>query len=446
MWWRAPWLEQRRALLGLALFDALVILGAYNGLFRQRFDRWAGITGSVATLMLIWLTLSYLLGRYSRGDSHKQIWSICWLCAVITTVTMGSVWLGVANDPRALPLFVLPLLAWTAALSSLARNLVNNRAFKASHWLMLVTPEESEIMKKELRYQVDREELTIQICHNAAQALTKLGVNSNCNGIALGDRVALDDELIQVLLQQRNLGQPVLELIDWCEWKLQRVPPDLLLSRWLLLAEGFRLRPGQMGWRIKRLGDISVAVTLLILACPILMVSALAIKLEDRGKIMYSQIRTGLYSQRFKIWKLRSMSEESEEEGALWASENDPRITKVGYWLRKFRIDELPQLINVITGEMSLIGPRPERPEFEQRLERTIPHYRVRHWIRPGLSGWSQVCYPYGASVNDSRIKLSYDLYYIRNFSPWLDGLIFLKTLRLVARGEGAIPKKQRNA
>lgn len=161
---------------------------------------------------------------------------------------------------------------------------------------------------------------------------------------------------------------------------------------------------------------------------------------------MYSQIRTGLYSQRFKIWKLRSMSEESEEEGALWASENDPRITKVGYWLRKFRIDELPQLINVITGEMSLIGPRPERPEFEQRLERTIPHYRVRHWIRPGLSGWSQVCYPYGASVNDSRIKLSYDLYYIRNFSPWLDGLIFLKTLRLVARGEGAIPKKQRNA
>ena len=443
MWWRAPWFEQRRALLGLALFDALVMMGTYNVLFKQRFGRWAGITGSIATLMLIWLTLSYLLGRYSRNGSKKRLWSIGWVSAVIVTITMASVWLGIASDPRALPIFVIPLVGWTAALSSLAGSFVINQACQSSHWLMVITPEESEIVKRELHEQVTIEPLSLQICHNPNQAITELAENSNCNGITIGEQVALGDELIQVLLQRRNLGQPVLDLLDWCEWKLQRVPPDLLSPRWLLLAEGFRLRPGQIGWRIKRLGDVSVAAILLVLACPILAVSALAIKLEDGGQITYSQIRTGLYNQNFRIWKMRTMREKSEQNGARWTSEDDPRITKVGHWLRRFRIDELPQLINVVSGDMSLIGPRPERPEFEKELEKIIPHYRVRHWIRPGLSGWSQVCYPYGASVNDSRIKLSYDLYYIRNFSPWLDALIFLKTIRLVARGEGAIPRSQ---
>jgi lipopolysaccharide/colanic/teichoic acid biosynthesis glycosyltransferase len=135
------------------------------------------------------------------------------------------------------------------------------------------------------------------------------------------------------------------------------------------------------------------------------------------------------------------MQARSERNGAQWATQGDPRITRVGHWLRRLRLDELPQLINVIKGDMSLIGPRPERPELETRLEQSIPHYRVRHWIRPGLSGWSQVSFPYGASTIDSRIKLSFDLYYLRNFSVALDILILLKTIRLVAKAEGAIPR-----
>jgi lipopolysaccharide/colanic/teichoic acid biosynthesis glycosyltransferase len=131
----------------------------------------------------------------------------------------------------------------------------------------------------------------------------------------------------------------------------------------------------------------------------------------------------------------------SEAQGVRWASRHDPRITWVGGWLRRLRLDELPQLVNVLAGDMSLIGPRPERPELEHNLEQLIPHYRVRHWIRPGLSGWAQVCFPYGASVDDSRIKLSFDLYYLRNFSLFLDALILLKTIRLVSRAQGALPK-----
>jgi lipopolysaccharide/colanic/teichoic acid biosynthesis glycosyltransferase len=165
------------------------------------------------------------------------------------------------------------------------------------------------------------------------------------------------------------------------------------------------------------------------------------IKLEDGGPVLYSQIRTGLYGQPFRIWKLRSMRKESEAQGVQWASRRDPRITRVGGCLRRLRLDELPQLVNVIMGDMSLIGPRPERPEFENNLEQLIPHYRIRHWIRPGLSGWAQVCFTYGASVDDSRTKLSFDLYYLRNFSLGLDGLILLKTIRLVARAEGALPQ-----
>ena len=441
MWWRAPWLEQRRALIGLALFDALVIVGAYNGLFRQRFDRWAGITGSVATLVLLWLTLSYLLGRYSRSDTDKRLWSIGWVAAVVTAITIVAVWLGVVRDPRALPDFVLPLLGGTAILSALAERRVDHGARQANHWLLLASPEEREIVERELQQQNAAARLSLHICHTPQQALSLLSGTDNQQGIALGAQVALGDELVQALLQQRNLGQPVLELVDWCERHMQRVPPELLSSRWLLLAEGFRLRPGQAGWRLKRLGDLVVGGLLLALASPVLLLAAALIKLEDGGPVLYSQIRTGLYGQPFRIWKLRSMRVGSEAQGVCWASRHDPRITRVGGWLRRLRLDELPQLVNVLAGDMSLIGPRPERPEVEHNLEQLVPHYRVRHWIRPGLSGWAQVCFPYGASVDDSRIKLSFDLYYLRNFSLFLDALILLKTIRLVSRAEGALPK-----
>jgi lipopolysaccharide/colanic/teichoic acid biosynthesis glycosyltransferase len=174
-----------------------------------------------------------------------------------------------------------------------------------------------------------------------------------------------------------------------------------------------------------------------------MLVAALLIRLEDRGPVFYSQERTGLYGSPIRVWKLRTMRVGAEAHGARWASRNDPRITRVGVWLRRLRLDELPQLVSVLMGDMSLIGPRPERPELEETLERQIPHYRVRHWVRPGLSGWAQVCYPYGASVEDSRMKLSYDLYYLRNASLMLDILILIKTIRLVAGARGAQPEGQ---
>ena len=166
----------------------------------------------------------------------------------------------------------------------------------------------------------------------------------------------------------------------------------------------------------------------------------LLIWIEDRHSVFYSQERSGLGGEPFLIWKLRSMRVDAEEAGPQWVRQQDQRITRIGALLRRTRLDELPQLWAVVTGDMSLIGPRPERPHFEEELEEQIPHYRLRHSIRPGLSGWAQVNYPYGASVEDAANKLSYDLYYMRNFSIWLDLLVMIKTVRLVFNAGGAVP------
>ena len=178
---------------------------------------------------------------------------------------------------------------------------------------------------------------------------------------------------------------------------------------------------GTLQNRVKRIGDVVVALCLLIITSPLILVSAILIKSSDRGPVFYSQLRTGLHGIPFRIWKLRSMRIDAEYQGAQWSSRSDPRITRVGSILRRTRLEELPQLWCVLTGSMSLIGPRPERPEFDQSLSSKIPNYKLRHLIRPGLSGWAQVNYPYGASVMDSANKLSYDLFYLKNFSFLLD-------------------------
>jgi lipopolysaccharide/colanic/teichoic acid biosynthesis glycosyltransferase len=170
-----------------------------------------------------------------------------------------------------------------------------------------------------------------------------------------------------------------------------------------------------------------------------MLLAAIAIKLESRGPALYRQRRVGLYNEVFDILKLRSMRQDAEIAGkAVWAAEDDPRITRVGRFIRKVRIDELPQTWTVLKGEMSFVGPRPERPQFVEQLEEQLPFYAERHMVKPGITGWAQINYPYGASIEDSRHKLEYDLYYAKNYSPFLDMLILLQTLRVVLWPVGA--------
>jgi len=189
--------------------------------------------------------------------------------------------------------------------------------------------------------------------------------------------------------------------------------------------------------QLKRFADLLVSVLLLVLTIPFLLIAVFLIWLEDRGHVFYCQQRSGWLGCSFQVYKLRTMTVAPENAPAIWTVPGDRRITRVGIWLRRLRLDELPQLINVLRGDMSLIGPRPERPELERELEERIPHYRKRHWMRPGLSGWAQVCAPYAASVEDSDLKLSYDLYYLKHFSIWLDMIILFRTIKTVLKASG---------
>ena len=225
-----------------------------------------------------------------------------------------------------------------------------------------------------------------------------------------------------------------MNLIEWSEKEIYSFPIELTTNNQI-----FSIANKEIEIRIKVLSENLLSGFLLILTSPLILISAFLIFLEDKGPIFYSQERDGLYGNKFKILKLRTMKIDAEQNGAQWSHKNDKRITKVGKFLRKTRIDELPQLVSVLKGDMSLIGPRPERRVFNQFLEKEIPFYNLRHEVRPGISGWAQVNYYYGSSIEDSKIKLGYDLYYIKHFSNFLDLLILFKTLRLVLNAKGSV-------
>ncbi len=248
-----------------------------------------------------------------------------------------------------------------------------------------------------------------------------------------------DPKLIQQMLSAKMKGVEVIDITVFYEQIAGRIPIRYVRDEWLLCAEGFRLVSKQITQKIKRITDIGFAALLLILTSPLWALTALAIVLESRGPVFYRQKRVGWKGRAFDILKFRSMVVDAEALGnPVWAEEGDPRITRVGRVIRALRIDELPQIINILKGDMSLIGPRPERPEFVAELERQIPYYGLRHSVPPGITGWAQVNYPYGASIEDTIRKLEYDLYYVKNMSFYLDLKICLLTVGVVFWGHGA--------
>jgi sugar transferase (PEP-CTERM system associated) len=239
------------------------------------------------------------------------------------------------------------------------------------------------------------------------------------------------------LVDCRVSGIPITDLAGVYERVRGEVPLESLKASWLIYGQGF----AQSGVRstVKRVFDLLVSIVLLVVALPVMVLTALAIRLESAGPVIYRQERVGRGGRPFTCLKFRSMRIDAEPDGvARWAIESDPRVTRVGRFIRRSRIDELPQLINVIRGDMSFVGPRPERPSFVNELKQTIPYYELRHSVKPGITGWAQVRYSYGASVEDARKKLQFDLYYVKNHSLFLDLLILVETVRVVIFREGA--------
>ena len=255
--------------------------------------------------------------------------------------------------------------------------------------------------------------------------------------------VALDDkrDLLEMdeLFRCRMQGVKVVDLVTFFEQEAGKILVDFTTPGWMAFNEGFKCSAASKS--AKRWFDIGASALLLLVSWPVMLLATLAIWLEDgfSAPIFFYQERVGLHGRRFKVIKFRSMSVDAEGDGkARWATKNDSQVTRVGAFIRKTRIDELPQIFNVLAGNMTLVGPRPERPEFVKELAEGIPYYNVRHCVKPGITGWAQLSYPYGASKNDARQKLQFDLYYVKNHSLFLDFTIFLNTVEVVLFGKGA--------
>ena len=268
-------------------------------------------------------------------------------------------------------------------------------------------------------------------------SLMDLFEQNSFNRVLLAGADSCSDVLGRELVVLRARGVAMEDCHSFYERLVSKIAIADLSPEWIVRCKGFRR--DRLIMLTKRVVDIAVAAVGLLLSAPITLLAAVAIKLDSRGPILYRQKRVGQNDEPFTIYKFRSMCESAEANGGpVWAAEDDPRVTRVGKIIRKLRIDEIPQMVNVLKGEMSLVGPRPERSFFVQTLNERIPYYSLRHSIKPGITGWAQICYPYGDSQDDAIEKLQYDLYYMKNMSPLFDLQIIFESLKVVLLGKGA--------
>jgi exopolysaccharide biosynthesis polyprenyl glycosylphosphotransferase len=310
-------------------------------------------------------------------------------------------------------------------------DIVRNRLVRPV--LVLGAPAEADAFKARLETRRGRNFEPAALAEGDAswQALRRRGIW----GVVLASGV--EPRMAEAIMDCKLRGLPVLSAAAFHDRFLARVDLDSLTADGLISGDGFAR--GRASAALKRLGDVLIGIAALLLTLPLMIAAAAAIKLDSRGPVFYRQERIGQFGKAFTIFKFRSMTADAEACGRpRWAQRQDPRITRVGGFIRASRIDELPQLVNIIRGEMSLVGPRPERPHFVEQLARAIPFYHQRAYVKPGLTGWAQVNYPYGASVEDAREKLAYDLYYVKHRTIWLDIVILLSTIRVVLFRDGA--------
>lgn len=438
MSWRAP----RRTLLlcaGLDLAGLLALLGAIAAfkvppLLPQL--GWLLFTAG-AYLSLGWLFGSYTVLRWRRVPLGVVLQRVLITGAV--TLLLVALARLLINPPEQVWLvhrstqaqWLLPLLLWSLLVRGLLRRGV--LLPPPPQYLLVGAERDCEPVLEAWRRTPVRQTLRWLPLQEVLEQPLPLVV-------AVTSSVHLDP-LQRPLLEKLEARDPrdtqITTPLTLLERQLERLPPALVPDPWLDYSELPWNREFSLERQLKRVADLLFSAVLITLTSPLMLLASLLIWLEDRGPVFYVQQRSGWLGRHFQVFKLRTMQRAPIDAQPSWTVPGDQRITRVGRWLRRLRLDELPQLLNVLSGDMSLIGPRPERPELEEELEARIPHYRKRHWMRPGLSGWAQVCAPYAASVEDSELKLSYDLYYLKNFSTWLDLLILFRTIKTVLKAGG---------
>ena len=450
MKFRFSWLNARKSLI----FASLIDLNIYIFLFLNTFQK-SILDINILTFLciincLIWIISSYITGRYSYQKQDKIYIFISPFFTTILNILINIFFTqfffrllwdwdymnfkSFSNFLNEYSSFYIYIFLINTSIQLSISLFLSKKIPSKSIWLFLGNIERLKYFQELIG---TRSRFDIKLFNQEYLSKNKI----NFKGVIIDDEI-IKNKNMQFIFDLNNKGIKLMKISYWCERYLNRFPSELVKSSEIIDVK-FLYNELSFRARIKRIGESILSLIILVLTLPILLLSALLIKLEDGGPIFYTQIRTGFEGKLLKIYKLRSMIINAEKDGIQWAKNSDQRITKIGNILRKLRIDELPQLLLVISGEMSLIGPRPERPKIDIILRKHIPNYDLRYSIKPGISGWAQVNYPYGSSVEDSKYKLSYDIYYIKNFSILLDSIIFFKTIRLVLNGKGSIPKKR---
>lgn len=376
----------RMALLMLLGFLALFVLGSLGGITQQEWIIGALALLGFGVLHLIWHMLFRRMRLFSRVGRQVLV-----LGTGPMAKSMGALCAEGATGAR--------LLGYVAAQA-----------------------EDVEVPRK----------LVVGTQGSLLQTVKDLGATQVV--VALGERRGAFP--LKELLCCKLQGVSVVDAPTFYEGVKRKMLLERITPGWFIFADGFKITP--LTRFIKRAFDLVCASVGLLLMLPLFPLLALLIKLDSRGPVFFTQTRVGKDDKLFKVIKFRTMVDGAEARtGAVWAQQQDPRVTRLGRFMRKSRLDEVPQLVNVLLGDMSMVGPRPERPEFVQLLKESIPYYSERHYVKPGLTGWAQVMYHYGSSVDDSFEKLRYDLYYIKNISLWLDLKVILKTFHVVLLGQG---------
>ena len=391
--------------------------------------------------ILFWIIYSYFFGRYyiKYNSLNDLLFKSILMSILIIFITVISIFIlnylfYFLNLNYIVYRFNLSLILIISIISNCFILLINtNRASGNQIWLIF--NDKKKIFQK-LKLISEESNNANFVPLNDLRSINIY--DDNYNGIIICNMYELDINTINNLLNLEKQGVVITNPILWCKTNLLRLPVEIIMNT----NSYFSFNKVQISIfsRIKRIFDIVFSSFLFLLTIPIVLLSCLLIFIEDKGPVFYSQKRTGYKGKEFKIWKIRSMKNNSEPNGPVWTLRHDNRTLKIGRILRNTRIDELPQLLSVISGDMSLIGPRPERPEMEIDLIKNLPNYMYRYQVKPGLSGWAQINYPYGASFEDSKNKLSYDFFYILEYSFLLDIMIFIKTIRIIFKGSGSKP------
>ncbi len=447
------WLNSRKSLFFASFVDFALISYFFFYFFKNSISSFTIFTILNLSNSFIWIISSYIFGRYENIQLKKlNIFSYQFLKTIlnisinllISQVIFRFFWNWDYMNFDSFSDFLKDFLDFYktififSGLSQYFTSLfLSNKFSNKSIWLFLGNLDREKYFKNLIGSKTN-----VQI--KQLDHINESTVQLNAKGIVIDDEEMFKKKNIQFLFKIHKKGIKVMNISNWCERYLNRYPSELIkLSE---IIEGkFSHDSFSFKAKIKRIIESILSLIIIILSSPIILLAGLFIKIEDGGPIFYSQIRNGFEGKQFRIIKLRTMIINAEKYGEQWAEKSDSRITKTGHYLRKLRIDELPQLLLVLSGEMSLIGPRPERPKIDNLLRKHIQNYDLRYSIKPGISGWAQVNYPYGASIEDSKLKLSYDIYYIKNFSILLDLMILFKTIKIIMNGKGSIPMKKKN-